>query len=253
LHWFLFEEMSRMKSFAVAMVGLALAAAPALGADYDATERSPVYELRLRVPATAMTISALKDKILALYKVDANQAKSDAREDKENNPSFRPYTVDTNWRVTFENDAVLSLSAEINADTGGAHPNAAFQTLVWDKKADRAVPIEGLFRPDQTKAALTAIADAASKAWTKTYTQRSGQKPGPDTDIAKDGIGADPDKLETYALTYAKGEANANGIVLLYGAGQVWPHVLGDFRLAVPTGVFAKYLKPQWLAVFTAG
>jgi hypothetical protein len=235
------------------MVWLALAAVPALGADYEVTEKSPLYEFHLRVPETAMTIAALKDKILALYKADADQAKADAKEDKEGNPSFHPYGIDTNWRVTFENDAVLSLSAEINADTGGAHPNAAFQTLVWDKNADRAVPIDGLFQPDQTKAALTAIADAAGKAWTRTYTQRSGQKPGPDTDVAKDGIGADPDKLKTYALTYAKGAATANGIVLLYGAGQVWPHVLGDFRLAVPAGVFAKYLRPQWQSVFTAG
>jgi hypothetical protein len=242
-----------MKSFAAAVAGLVLAAAPALGADYDATEKSPLYELHLRVPETAMTIPALKDKILALYKADADQAKSDAKEDKEGNQDFHPSVIDTHWRVTFESDAVLSLSAEINADTGGAHPNAAFQTLVWDKKADGAVPIDGLFQPDQTKAALAAIADAASKAWTRTYIQRSGQKPGPEADVAKDGIGADPEKLKTYALTYAKGEATANGIVLLYGAGQVWPHVLGDFRLAVPAGVFARYLKPQWKTVFAAG
>ena len=242
-----------MKSVAAPMVWLALAAVPALGADYEVTEKSPLYEFHLRVPATAMTIAPLKDKILALYKADADQAKSDAKDDKEGNPSFQPYSIDTVWRVTFENAAVLSLSAETNADTGGAHPNQAFQALVWDKKADRAVPIEGLFRPDQTKAALTAIADAASKAWTKTYVQRSGQQPGPEADVAKDGIAADPDKLKTYALTYAKGHTVANGLVLLYGAGQVWPHVLGDFRLAVPAGVFAKYLKPQWLAVFTAG
>src|ERR1700742_1122360 len=150
-----------MKSFAAALAGLALAAAPALGADYDATEKSPLYELHLRVPATAMTIAPLKAKILALNKTDADQAKSDAREDRECNPSFHPYSVDTVWRVTFENGAVLSLSAEINADTGGAHPNQAFQTLVWDKAANRTVPIEALFQPDQLKAALNAIADAA--------------------------------------------------------------------------------------------
>jgi hypothetical protein len=91
------------------------------------------------------------------------------------------------------------------------------------------------------------------KAWTKTYIQRSGQKPGPHADVASDGIGADPEKLKTYALTYASEQATANGIVLLYGAGQVWPHVLGDFRLTVPAAVFTKYLAPQWKHVFTAG
>jgi Deacetylase PdaC len=246
-----------MKSFAAAVVCpivlLALAAAPALSADFEITEKSPLYELHLRVPASATAIAPLKDKILALHKADADQVKSDAKEDKEGNPSFNPYNVGTNWRVTFESDAVLSLSAETNADTGGAHPNQAFQTIVWDKTANRAVPIDALFEPDQIKTALAAIADAATKAWTKAYIQRSGQKPGADADVAKDGIGADPVKLKTYALTYTKGVATANGIVLLFGAGQVWPHVLGDFRLAVPASVFARYLRPQWQAVFTAG
>jgi hypothetical protein len=247
---FLLQESLRMKSFAAALMGLGLAAAPALGADYDATEKSPLYELHLQVPATAMTLAPLKDKILALYKADADQAKTDAKDDKEGNPSFHPYNIDTVWRVTFESDVVLSLSAEINSDTGGAHPNQAFQTLVWDKKANRAVPIEALFQSDQVKPALTAIAGAAAQVWNRTYTERSGQKPGPDTDLAKGGIGAEPSKLATFALIHAKGQAAANGIVLLYGAGQVWPHVLGDFRLPVPSAFFAKYLTPQWRAVF---
>ena len=242
-----------MKSLAAGLMCLGLTAVPALGADYDTTEKSPLVELHLRVPEAAMSIAPLKEKILALYKADADQAKTDAKEDKEGNPSFHPYSIDTVWRVTFENATVVSLSGDTDADTGGAHPNQGFQTIVWDKQANRAVPIEALFPPDQVKAALTAIADAAGKAWTKTYIQRSGQKPGQDTDLAGGGIGADPEKLKTYALTYAKGQSAANGIVLLYGAGQIWPHVLGDFRLAVPAAVFTKYLAPQWKNVFTAG
>lgn len=239
-----------MKSFAAALC-LGLAVTPALAADYDATEKSPLYEIHLRVPETAMKIDALKEKILTLYNADAELAKGDAKDDQEGNPSFQPYQIDTTWRVTFENDAVLSLSAETSADTGAAHPGDTFQTLVWDKKAGQAVSIEALFSPEQAKAAMNAIADAAIKAWTKIYIQRSEQKP--EAYVAKSGIGADPEKLKTYALTYAKGETTANGIVLLYGSGQVWPNVLGDFRLAVPAAVFAKYLKPQWKAVFNAG
>jgi hypothetical protein len=242
-----------MKSLTAGLMCLGLTAVPALGADYDTTEKSPLVELHLRVPEAAMSIAPLKEKILALYKADADQAKADAKEDKEDNPSFHPYSIDTIWRVTFENAAVVSLSGDTDADTGGAHPNQGFQTIVWDKQANRAVPIEALFPPNQAKAALTAIADAAGKAWTKTYIQRSGRKPGQDTDLAGNGIGADPEKLKTYALTYAKGQTAANGIVLLYGAGQIWPHVLGDFRLAVPAIVFTKYLAPQWKKIFTTG
>jgi hypothetical protein len=115
------------------------------------------------------------------------------------------------------------------------------------------VPIEALFAQGQAKTALKAIADAAAKSWTKIYTERSGQPPGRDSDLAETGIGADPGKLKTYALIYAKGQTSANGIVLLYGAGQAWPHVLGDFRVVVPVAVFRQYLLPQWKAVFIDG
>jgi hypothetical protein len=241
-----------MKLLAAILAGLLLDATPALSADYETTQKSPLIDAHLRVPASAMTIAPLKERILALDRADIDEAKADAREDKEDNPSFHPYSIDTIWRVTFESEALISLSGETNADTGGVHPNQGFQTIVWDKKSNRSVPIENLFQPDQVKAALAAIADAAAKAWTKLYTQRSGQSPGQDTDLVETGISANPGKLKTYALTYAKGETAANGIVLLYGAGQAWPHVLGEFRVAVPAAVFAKFLAPQWQAVFAA-
>ena len=239
-----------LKLFIAVFAGLLFAATPALSADYETKEKSPLVDTHLRVPASAMAIAPLKNQILALEKADIDEAKADAKDDKEDNPSFHPYSIDTVWRVTFENDAVISLSGETNADTGGAHPNQGFQTIVWDKKAGRSVPIENLFGPDQVKAALTAIADAAAKTWTKLYTDRSGQSPGKDADLIETGISANPGKLKTYALTYAKGETVANGIVLLYGAGQAWPHVLGDFRVAVPAAVFAKFLAPQWQNLF---
>src|SRR5215469_10953989 len=138
-----------MKRIAAVLASLALAIAPALAADYDTTEKSLLCEQHLRVPAAAVAISPLRERILALHKADVDQAKADAKEDKEANPHFHPYTIDTVWRVTFENETVLSLSGDTDADTGGAHPNQAFQTIVWDKKAGQAVPIEALFAPDQ--------------------------------------------------------------------------------------------------------
>jgi len=63
-----------MKSLAAGLICLGLTAVPAVGADYDPTEKSPLYELHLRAPETAMSIAPLKEKILALYKADADQA-----------------------------------------------------------------------------------------------------------------------------------------------------------------------------------
>src|SRR5262245_3011425 len=111
-----------MKLFAAIIAFLPLVVTPAQSADYETTEKTALVELHLRVPANAMAIAPLKNQILALFKSDADQAKADAKEDKDGNPSFHPYSIDTVWRLTFENESVVSLSAETIADTGGAHP-----------------------------------------------------------------------------------------------------------------------------------
>lgn len=239
-----------MARSALVLMGFALIASPSWSADYDHTEKTPLYELRLRAPGAVMAIPALRDRIMALHKRDADELRSEAREDSEGNPAFHPYDVDTVWRVSFENDAVVSLSGDTFADTGGAHPNDGFQTLVWDKKGNRAVALSDLFAAGKARSALAAIADAATKNWNGIYRKRTGEEPGPDMDEATAGIGPDAEKLKTWALTYAGGQTRANGIVLLYGAGQVWPHVLGDFRVSVPAAVFTRYLAAQWQPVF---
>jgi hypothetical protein len=239
-----------VQNLLIALAGLVALVSQACAADYDKSEKTPLYELRLRIPAAAMAIPALRDKIMALHKADADQTKHDAKDDKDSDPGFHPYDVETTWRVTFENNTIISLSGNTFADTGGAHPNDGYQTLVWDKRAGRAVAIADLFVPAQAKPALAAIADAATQSWIRIYRQRTGRMPGPDADQAKDGIGSDPEKLKTYALTYEKGQTFANGIVLLYGAGQVWPHVLGDFRVPVSAAIFSRYLSARWLPLF---
>ncbi len=68
--------------------------------------------------------------------------------------------------------------------------------------------------------------------------------------MAKEGIQPDAQHLGTYVLTHAKGDAKANGILLLYGAGEVWPHAIGNFLIPVPSRIFARDLAPEWKGRF---
>jgi hypothetical protein len=226
----------------------ALASSFAFAAGYDKTEQTKLYTLRLRIPEAALAIPALKAEIMARWRKDSDGLKSDAADDKDADPQFHPFMLDTNWRVTFENNDVVSLSADSFIDENGAHPNGAFDSIVWDKRANRAVKFEELFMPGQRKVAFTAIAASAKASFLKWLAKEEGSPADPAE--ADDGIGADPDKLGHYALTYAAGETKANGIVLLYGAGEVWPHVIGDVRLSIPVAVFRAYLAPEWRARF---
>jgi len=230
-------------------LSLTLLATAAFAADYDKTEKTKAYEIRLRIAGAAMTIAPLRNEIMARWKKETAEIKEQSTSDLKEMPQyFHPYAFDADWRVTFENDHLISLSTNTFIDEGGAHPNGAFDSIVWDKRASRVVPFHELFAPGKAQAAFKAIAAAARKAWVKSITEKAG--PGGDMSEADEGIGADERKLGHYALTYAKGEAQANGIVLLYGPGEVWAHVLGDFRLSIPLTVFRAYLTPAWRAEF---
>lgn len=238
-----------MRKISSAILAIGLLASTALAAGYDKTETTKTYTLHLRIPQSAITITPLKTEIFARWKRDSNDIKQEAKEESDVQiPDFHPFDLDTNWRVTLESPTAISLSADSFIDEDGAHPNGAFDTIVWDKVANRVVPFEALFDHAHAKAAFEAIAASATKIWTKEMTVRAGEAPF--ADEAGQGIGADPAKLGHYALIYAKGETKANGIVLLYGAGEIWPHAAGDFRLVIPESVFRAYLTPRWRAEF---
>jgi hypothetical protein len=172
--------------------------------------------------------------------------RDNAREAKDE-PDFRPFELDVTWRVTFESPRLLSLSGLRYFEQGGAHPNGAYDSIVWDKPAGRAVPLADLFAPAKRAAALKAIAASAKAGFRKKYPP-DGEPDG--FDPVSGEIAADPGKLGHYALTYAAGETKANGLVLLWGQGEAWPNVIGEVRLSVPVSVFRAWLAPQWAGEF---
>ncbi len=238
-----------MRRIAILTAMIGLVALPALAAgDYDKSTKTDAYEIRLRVPAAAMALAPLKAEIFKRWKKNSDDLTSMAVEDKQGVPQyFHPYALDTQWRVTFEDANVLSVSGYSFIDENGAHPNAAFDSIVWDKHANRAVPLSELFVKNQLSAALKAIAAKAREEFNAMLAKNDYP---PDPSQADEGIAADTAKLGHYALTHDKVRKSANGIVLLYGAGEAWAHVLGDVKLAIPAAVFRKYLTPRWAAEF---
>jgi hypothetical protein len=240
-----------MRWLVSAAILFGLASAPAFAAsDYDKSEKTAAYTIRLRIPAAATGIAPLKAEILHLFDTNAAEIKSQSTSDLKEVPQFfHPYALDTQWRVTFQDARIISLSGESYIDEDGAHPNGAFDTVVWDRRANRAVPLEALFVQGQEPAAIKAIAAAARTAW-MSFANAQGYGDPVDPTMANEGIGNDAAHLGHYALTYAKGETKATGIVLLWGAGEAWAHVMGDARLSIPASVFRKYLTPQWAVEF---
>ena len=218
-------------------------------AGYHTDQKTSDYELSLMIPDAAAAIPALKGEILRRFEAAAKIVKDNAVEDKEADPqNFHPYSFHSEWRVTFDSPRVISLSASNDTYNGGAHPSDDYDTIVWDKNAGTAVALSDLFAKADRAAALRSIAEHAKASFRKKFPHEEGQPA--DFDPVEGNIAADPEKLGHYALTYAKGETKANGIVLLWGAGAPWPNVMGDIKLSIPAAVFRKYLVPQWATEF---
>jgi hypothetical protein len=216
---------------------------------YYTDQKTKDYELSLKIPPASATIPALKAEILRRFEAASKIVKDNAAEDKGADPqNFQPYSFDSEWRVTFDSPRVISLSAFDATYNGGAHPNNDYDTIVWDKTTGRVVALPDLFAKASLPSAMRDIAEYAKASFRKKFPREEGQPA--DYDPVEGYIAAAPEKLGHYALTYAKGETRANGIVLLWGAGAPWPNVMGDIKLSVPVVVFRSYLAPQWAAEF---
>lgn len=236
-----------MKNCILTLLFSGLAAAPAWADGLSTHQKTATYETSLKVPDAPLAIPALKAEIQHRYDASLKDLAKEAAEDKDASPKeFHPYMLDVQWRVTFESPGVLSLSGLSFVDEGGAHPSNGYDTIVWDKTANRAVALPGLFVKTGQTAALHDISEYAKGAFARWLSKAQGSPA--ESDQIGDNIA--PDKLGHYALTYAKGDTKANGIVLLWGAGEAWPNVVGDVKLSIPAATFRKYLTPQWAAQF---
>ncbi|MGH7022651.1 MAG: PdaC/SigV domain-containing protein [Caulobacteraceae bacterium] len=228
---------------------IALVAAPAWAGSYSKDQKTAAYELSLTIPDVPAAIAPLKAEILRRFEAATKSFKADAVADRQDDPQrFQPYLFDSEWRVTFDSPRVISLSGLSVTDEGGAHPSNDYDTIVWDKRAARAVALPELFVRADLHAALDAIAEHAKASLRRKFPHEEGQPA--DYDPVEGNIAADPAKLGQYALTYAKGQTKANGIVLLWAAGAPWPNVMSDIKLSIPVAVFRRYLAPRWAAEF---
>lgn len=59
------------------------------------------------------------------------------------------------WSTAGRTARLLSLQNELSTFTGGAHPNTGYNALLWDRRAEREISWESVFRRPGSFAALT--------------------------------------------------------------------------------------------------
>lgn len=154
-----------------------------------------------------------------------------------------PYSREVAWSVGADTGKLLgawSLQAEY---TGGAHGNASFNSVLWDKALKRTIPASVLFNPGVDDAMNKALCDALiaekKRRLAETYAD-----PGADTWTC-------PKWRDTvFTLAPSSMAGKSGGLVFLIAPYMAGAYAEGDYRITVPAAAFARYLKPAYADEF---
>ena len=198
------------------------------------------------------------------------QAQEGLEAARDNGFPYNKYSTSTEWKVEADLDRWLSLSAQISAFTGGAHPNYGFTALVWDKEEGAPLSPEALFAsPDALQAALgeelcAALdaerrvrrgADAQEDASTQAEADSDGggARPAQAPAATDDPFAACVPVAETTLVLRSRSGSAFDRIGILIGPYVAGPYAEGtyEFTFDVSDAVLGA-VKPEYRAAFAA-
>ena len=147
------------------------------------SEQTDRIDFEFTLPAEAARLPNLRARTLH----EAASAKAELLRQQagaSQNPEFpaRIYGTQLDWTVRGSTPQFLSLVEHVSSYTGGAHGNAGTHALIWDRRADREVPLADLFT-NQTKA-LATIRPAYCEALASARREKRGGDLGDDGPFA---------------------------------------------------------------------
>lgn len=216
-------------------------------------EENELYEFSYFYPVQAAVIPALEtwlDADLARHKAEvAKGADEDKKAADGGEFPFRAHSGSTEWKLVADLPGWLSLSALVGGYTGGAHPNYAYTSILWDKQANRRIEVAELFA---SKAALAAaIRPAFCDALDAQRAKKRGEKVN-----RKSGDAFDEciDPTESAIILGSSNRRTFDRIGVLVSPYSAGPYAEGDYEVTLPlTPAVVAAIKPQYRAAFSAG
>jgi hypothetical protein len=202
-------------------------------------------------PSEAAAIPALDRRFRADMANAYRKALSGAREDqkiyREQGREDIGDLYSMTWTTAGETPRLLSLQNELSTFTGGAHPNTSYGALLWDRKLNREVATDALFRRPAEFGAVTR--PAYCKAL---HAERNQRREGEKLDLPE--FNACPKASE---LAISPVDSNGNGrfdrIAFVASPYTAGPYAEGEYDISVPvTARLVTALKPEYRGSFEA-
>jgi hypothetical protein len=215
--------------------------------------KNKAVELSVTIDAKLKAYPALYPKLLADGKKEMVKWRVDADKEIKKNPER--FTGDRGW--SFErNYSVRSIIGNyvsvLRIDftySGGAHPNHALDTLLWDARASKLINISPFF--GETKAdgpTLRALAHAIRIAVAAEKKKRDIEIEDPDSELSS--IKSKLTDLGGIALAPSTETGKSSGFSVYFSPYVVGSYVEGPYIVFVPWTLFEAYLSPAGTVLF---
>lgn len=235
------------------VMGASTAAAALPAVARSEKDSNDLFEFAFAYPAAAGGIPDLRKQLDAELDKQkaalATGAKEQQAEAKKDGFPYRALGSWTEWKVVTDLPGWLSLSADISDYQGGAHPNHGFDSLVWDRQANRSrAPID-LFVSKE------ALSQAIRKDFCAALNRQREEKRG--TPIAPGSTDEFDQCIDPAASTIILGSSNRKAfdrIGVLVAPYEAGPYAEGAYEVTLPvTPAVLAAVKPEFRPTFVAG
>lgn len=229
---------------------------PVLAADEKpaAELKSKAIEETVVIDAKLKAYPALYAKLLADGKKEMAKWRADADQELKQNPAWfkdRRWSFDRGYSLRSIVGRYVSVVYTDDMDGGGAHPNHALNTLLWDAQANKFINISPFFT--ETKAdgpALRALAHEIRLAVAAEKKARDIEIKDPDTDTELSSVKPKLTDLGGIALAPSTEKDKSSGFSVYFSPYAVGSYVEGAYIVFVPWTAFKAQLSPAGVALF---
>ncbi|UDF05382.1 DUF3298 and DUF4163 domain-containing protein [Asticcacaulis sp. AND118] len=220
---------------------------PVAAAPLSFSRPTPDAEVALTFPETVRAFPELHNRLYAEGQGDLNafvdQAARDRKELSAAGSEAPPYFRSITWTLPAQSEHLASLYAEQSEFTGGAHPNASYQTVLWDKAAKQAIDAHLLFAPNADLSHADAFLCRQIEA------ERSRRNETPTTQTAT-GFTC-PKLIDSHlALVPSTTSGKIGAVEALFAPYEVGPYAEGAYQIRVPQAVLRGLISPAYAADF---
>lgn len=238
---------------ALSLAAPAPAARPAAAKAVALHEKTALLEFDYVWPAAAAAIPKLDARLRADARTRRQSALNTARDDRKSRAGeefpYHAHDMQKTWTVTGAAAGMLALRNDGYAYTGGAHGMSWFESILWDRKADRDVSLWSLFR--DPAAAKAELARAFCPALNAERAKKRGEPVVATGKKEDDWLTGCPEIDKQVLIPSKVRHGRFTNIQVLIGPYEAGPYSEGSYELDLPvTARLAAMLKPERRGLF---